>query len=61
MSVRAGQRLSAAVGHLQQNDEILAAHIDVLGDCDLKPSKHPFDVLVRSIIGQQLPVGVLLA
>jgi DNA-3-methyladenine glycosylase II len=54
MSVCTDLGVLAAIAHLQQVDEALKTHIDALGDCDLKPSKYPFDVLVRSIIGQQL-------
>lgn len=43
-----------AVKHLKKSDRILAAYIDRIGVCSLGPSRHPFDVLARSIIGQQL-------
>ena len=35
-------------------DPILATEIQRIGSCEIKQTKYPFDVLARSIIGQQL-------
>lgn len=40
--------------HLKQVSYPLSEYIEALGPCTLKPSSSPFDVLVQSIIGQQL-------
>jgi DNA-3-methyladenine glycosylase II len=42
------------VKYLKSKDKILAKIIDEVGECKLKQSKDYFQVLLRSIIGQQL-------
>ena len=46
-----------AISHIKDSDKILAKVINSIGKCNLKPAKRdPFDVLVSSIISQQLSV-----
>jgi DNA-3-methyladenine glycosylase II len=42
------------INHIYRNDRRLAAVIDEVGPCNLKPRKDYYHALLRSIVGQQL-------
>lgn len=50
-----------AVQHIKQHDPILAAIIDQVGPCTLRPHNRYYQELVESIIGQQLSLKAAAA
>lgn len=48
------EKISAAVTHYRQSDPAMAALIDRVGPCTLRLHRDRFDLLVRSIISQQI-------
>jgi DNA-3-methyladenine glycosylase II len=49
--------VDAAIAHLRANDAVLAEVMDAVGPYTLKPSRHGFRMLVRSILSQQISMG----
>lgn len=49
--------LSAAVKHLSKHDKVLSTLIKNNGTCNLQSHKKYFNLLLRSIVGQQLSVS----
>jgi len=48
------EQILTAVKYIKRRDRKLGIHVDLIGKCTLAPSRYHFDVLARSIIGQQL-------
>ncbi|MEX1231886.1 MAG: DNA-3-methyladenine glycosylase [Planctomycetaceae bacterium] len=48
------EQIKSAVKHLRKSDALLKAQIDLIGPFTLKLQRDRFDVLVRSIISQQI-------
>lgn len=54
MSSSTGYDLEAAVKHLRRNDPVLAALIDRVGPYEMRESRSAFEVMLRTIVSQQL-------
>ena len=48
--------IAEALKHLSKNDNTLSTLIKKIGTCNLQPRRKYFNLLVRSIVGQQLSV-----
>lgn len=46
--------IEAAVAHLRARDSVLATLIDRVGPYPLRPERNPFEVMLRTIVSQQL-------
>lgn len=49
-------QISTALDHLSKHDKVLSTLIKIIGTCNLQPHKKYFNLLLRSIVGQQLSV-----
>jgi len=49
-------KIANALKHLSKNDNTLSTLIKKIGTCNLQPRRKYFNLLVRSIVGQQLSV-----
>jgi DNA-3-methyladenine glycosylase II len=49
--------MEIALSHLKSNDPVLARVIDDVGPYTLKPQRNGFDMLVRSILSQQISMA----
>lgn len=47
-------QITTALNHLSKHDKVLSTLIKIIGTCNLQPHKKYFNLLLRSIIGQQL-------
>ena len=54
MSSSTGYDLEAAVKHLRGRDPVLAALIDRVGPYEMREGRSPFEVMLRTIVSQQL-------
>jgi len=58
ISIMNSMEIENGVNHIYNNDKKLAAVIDAVGQCNLKPEKDYYHALLRSIVGQQLSTVV---
>jgi DNA-3-methyladenine glycosylase II len=49
--------MEVAIAHLRASDPVMARVIGAVGPYTLKPSRHGFRMLVRSILSQQISMG----
>lgn len=49
-------QITIALAHLSKHDKVLSTLIKIIGTCNLQPRKKYFNLLLRSIVGQQLSV-----
>ncbi len=49
-------QITIALTHLSKHDKVLSTLIKIIGTCNLQPHKKYFNLLLRSIVGQQLSV-----